>query len=151
MSCGLPLLMMGGMVVLITSCTPIADLTEGRAIADTAWKSEGDIFLQTTVVYEMTGGRSLAVAHLTISEDFFENGFFGEPGNIDPVRPEPVGGVVIGEDGIERPPIAIPPPDIALPDGLEFPPDAVPPPELVRPDDVEHVPPDFVREPIRER
>ncbi len=112
MSRGLPLLMMGGMVVLITSCSSVSDVTQSRTIADTAWKSEGDIFLQTTVVYEMSGGQTLAVAHLTISEDFFENGFFGEPGNNVPVRPEPVGDVVIGPDGIERPPIPVPPPDL---------------------------------------
>ena len=128
---GLPLLMMGGMVVLITSCTPISDVTQGRPIADTAWKSQGDFFLQTTVVYEMNEGRTLAVAHLTISEDLFENGFFGEPGNIAPVRPEPVGDVIIGPDGIERPPIAVPPPDLVRPDGIERPPIPVPPPGFV--------------------
>ena len=111
LSRGLPLLTVGGIVVLITSCTPMSEVTQGRPIADTAWKSQGDIFLQTTVVYEMSEGQTLAVAHLTISEDFFENGFFGDPGNNVPVRPEPVGGVVIGPDGIERPPIAVPPPD----------------------------------------
>ncbi len=132
MSRGLPLLAMGGMVVLITSCTPISDITQGRPIADTAWKSQGDIFLQTTVVYEMSEGQTLAVAHLTISEDFFENGFFGEPGNNAPVRPEPVGEVIIGPDGIERPPIAVPPPDFVGPDGIERPPIPDPPPDLVR-------------------
>lgn len=136
---GLPLLVMGGMVVLITSCTPISDVTQGRPLADTAWKSEGDLFLQTTVVYEMSEGRTLAVAHLTISEDFFENGFFGEPGNIRPVEPDPAGEVIIGPDGIERPPIAIPPPDLERPDRGERPPIAPPPP------------PDLVREPIRSR
>ncbi len=108
---GLPLLMIGGMVVLIASCTPISDVTQGRPIAAAAWKSQGDIFLQTTVVYEMKEGQTLAVAHLTIGEDFFENGFFGEPGNNAPVRPEPDREVVIGPDGIERPPIPVPPPD----------------------------------------
>lgn len=132
LSCGLPLLMIGAMVVLITSCSSVSDVTEGRPIADSAWKSEGDFFLQTTVVYEMSGGQTLAVAHLTISEDFFENGFFGEPGNNVPVRPEPDGGVVIGPDGIERPPIAVPPPDFMRPDGIERPPIPVPPPDLVR-------------------
>ena len=131
LSRGLPLLMMGGMVVLITSCTPISDVTQGRPIADTAWKSQGDFFLQTTGVYEMNEGRTLAVAHLQISEDFFENGFFGEPGNIAPVRPEPVGDVIIGPDGIERPPIAVPPPDLVRPDGIERPPIPVPPPGFV--------------------
>ena len=111
LSRGLPLLTVGGIVVLITSCTPMSEVTQGRPIADTAWKSQGDIFLQTTVVYEMNGGQTLAVAHLTISEDLFENGFFGEPGNNAPVRPEPVGDVIIGPDGIERPPIPVPPPD----------------------------------------
>lgn len=131
LSRGLPLLMMGGMVVLITSCTPVGDVAQGRPIADTAWKSRGDFFLQMTVVYEMNEGRTLAVAHLTISEDFFENGFFGEPGNIAPVRPEPVGDVIIEPDGIERPPIAVPPPDLVRPDGVERPPIPVPPPDLV--------------------
>ena len=126
---GLPLFMMGGMVCLITSCTPVGDVTQGRPIADTAWKSQGDFFLQTTVVYEMSEGRTLAVAHLTISEDLFENGFFGEPGTNAPVRPEPVGDVIIGPDGIERPPIAVPPPDLVRPDGVERPPIAVPPPD----------------------
>ena len=138
MSRGLPLVMMGGMVCLITSCTPVGDVEQGRPIGDTAWKAEGDIFLQTTVVYEMSGGQTLAVAHLTISEDLFENGFFGEPGNNAPVRPEPVGEVIIGPDGIERPPIAVPPPDLERPDGFEFPRNEIPPPDLVR-------------EPIRER
>ena len=132
MSCGLPLLMMGGMVVLITSCTPVSDVTQGRPVATTAWKSEDGMFLQTTVVYEMSEGRTLAVAHLTISEDFFKGDFFGEPGNNSPVRPEPDGEVIIGPDGIERPPIAVPPPDLVRPDGVERPPIAVPPPGLER-------------------
>ena len=129
---GLPLLVMGGMVVLNTSCTPISDVTQGRHLVDTAWKSEGDIFLQTTVVYEMSEGRTLAVAHLTISEDFFKGDFFGEPGNNSPVRPEPDGEVIIGPDGIERPPIAVPPPNLVRPDGIERSPIAVPPPGLER-------------------
>ena len=123
--------MMGGMVVLITSCTPMSEVTQGRPIGDTAWKSQGDIFLQTTVVYEMSEGQTLAVAHLTISEDLFENGFFGDPGNNVPVRPEPVGEVIIGPDGIERPPIPVPPPDLVRPDGVERPPIPVPPPAVV--------------------
>ena len=131
LSRGLPLLTVGGIVVLITSCTPMSEVTQGRPIADTAWKSQGDIFLQTTVVYEMNGGQTLAVAHLTISEDLFENGFFGEPGNNAPVRPEPVGDVIIGPDGIERPPIPVPPPDLVRPDGVERPPIPVPPPDGV--------------------
>ena len=131
LSRGLPLLTVGGIVVLITSCTPMSEVTQGRPIADTAWKSQGDIFLQTTVVYEMNGGQTLAVAHLTISEDLFENGFFGEPGNNAPVRPEPVGDVIIGPDGIERPPIPVPPPDLVRPDGIERPPIPVPPPDGV--------------------
>ena len=128
---GLSLLMMGGMVVLITSCTSVSDVAQGRPIGDTAWKSQGDFFLQTTVVYEMSEGQTLAVAHLTISEDFFENGFFGEPETIAPIRPEPVGDVVIGPDGIERPPIPVPPPDGVRPDGIERPPVPVPPPDGV--------------------
>ncbi|MCH7925796.1 MAG: hypothetical protein IIC51_09715 [Planctomycetes bacterium] len=83
---GLPLLRMGGMVVLIASCTPVSDVTQGRPIVATAWKSEGDMFLQTTVIYEMNERQTLAVAHLTISEDVFENGFFGEPGSNAPVH-----------------------------------------------------------------
>ena len=131
LSRGLPLLTVGGIVVLITSCTPMSEVTQGRPIADTAWKSQGDIFLQTTVVYEMSEGQTLAVAHLTISEDLFENGFFGEPETIAPVRPEPVGEVIIGPDGIERPPIPVPPPDLVRPDGVERPPIPVPPPDGV--------------------
>ena len=128
LSCGLPLLTLGGMVVLIASCTPVSDVTQGRPIVATAWKSEGDMFLQTTVIYEMNERQTLAVAHLTISEDFFQNGFFGEPGNNAPVRPDPVGEVVIGPDRIERPPIALPPPELVRPDGNERPP-AVPTPD----------------------
>ena len=91
-----------GILVTVASCPSAIGPEQGRSLTTSAWKAERDAFLQTTVVYELTGGRSLRVAHLTLSDDFLEGGLFGGSAPMPTRRLPLVGAAVVRPDQLLR-------------------------------------------------